>query len=502
MLITEQIAKDDFNDLKLLASELVGKNELDDALKVISCAANLAYHLNFTYADDELESLLSAIGDKFLVDSGFFPNDNRFVFYDAFGIDNRGLTEQYLTALNQWGVEYVYIIEGQVGDTSNIRKLIDSNENARIHSLTLTSDSIDDALKLSLFIKNFKPSKVFLHLAPWSSFAIAFWTALNNVERYLIDLTDHAFWLGKSCSDYFIGFRDYGLSVSKNYRGIESHKLLKNLYYPMVREGESFNGFPFDRDNKVVVFSGGALYKCYGDNFLFFDVLKEILNRFPEVVFLYVGNGNDREFNDFIVREKLQGRIYLERERKDINALFSNVDVYLNTFPLIGGLMSQYAVAHHVPLIGYTTEDIPCNFSESLFVSGSQQFSFTNIEEFFAVFEKIVKDVSYRKSLAFEGLLPSVDEFYVNFKSLVEKKALTRFDESIFGILEFNRFKDICFEAENKYIHKYGLIKFKWLGFIYFKYRPMSAFSSLVSLVLNFNRIKDFVFSYFRKQAG
>lgn len=63
------------------------------------------------------------------------------------------------------------------------------------------------------------------------------------VKRYLINPTDHAFWLGKSCLDFSIEFRDYGCNVSNKFRSIENNQIIKQIYYPILISSD-FKGLP------------------------------------------------------------------------------------------------------------------------------------------------------------------------------------------------------------------------------------------------------------------
>lgn len=107
-------------------------------------------------------------------------------------------------------------------------------------------------------------------------------TSLNILEgkvtRYQINLTDHAFWLGARCIDKCIEFRDYGANVSAKYRGISKNIIAKLPFYPIVNKDISFQGFPFQIvKGQKVVFSGGALYKTFGGQNKYYDIIDNIL---------------------------------------------------------------------------------------------------------------------------------------------------------------------------------------------------------------------------------
>lgn len=471
---------DDFNALKKYAYQAYNKKKYEDVYCFVSCAATLAYHLNFCYCDDELESLINKVSKETLNTPHFSPIKDRFVFYDYFGMDNRGLTQQYIHALKNWDVEFLYILESRsLSEKSTIFNELKSIKKAQIYIVPDGMTNVEKTKKIVEKIIQYKPEKAFLHLAPWDVVAVSVWSALDNVERYFIDLTDHAFWLGKSCSDYFLGFRDYGFSIAEKYRNINSEKLLKQLYYPILNDSE-FDGFPVSVENKIVIFSGASFYKIYGENGIFLNILKKIVEDNPDVVVMFAGSGNDKPFLSFIENNKLSGRILLIGDCRDINEVFKRCDIYLNTYPIIGGLMSQYAVANGKPIIGYTTSDIPCNFSEGLFNQPlSSQFTFTDLDAFHDEINLLIRDKKYRvfRSEYSSDILPTAESFPGDlFKCLQEKKPYIYSNIDI----DIERFMNIYFSMENNYLHQYHVIKIKELKSLYLK---SDFFGALISFM-------------------
>ena len=68
-----------------------------------------------------------------------------------------------------------------------------------------------------------------------------------------------------------------------------------------------------------------------------------ILEKNPKVIFVYAGDGDDGNLKK--LEDKYNGRVYHIKERKDLYQVMKHIKLYLNTYPIIGGLMTQYAVA-------------------------------------------------------------------------------------------------------------------------------------------------------------
>ncbi len=488
-MITRESVELDYSKIKSYAEVAMHKNCYIDAIKLISTAAQLAYHLNFRYTDDDFENMLCSISKEIIPKSKMEIIKGRFAFYDSFGMDSRGLTQQYIRALISWDVEFLYIIENSGINAIDIFAELKSYPKATIIIVPSGIDELEKAKFINKIVLSYKPEISFLHLAPWSISAMIAWNSVKGTRRYLVDLTDHAFWLGKSCSDYFIGFRAYGQHISSIYRSIPLSKQIRQQYYPIVTKTE-FLGFDFDTTNKRIVFTGGTYYKMYGEKFIFFEILKRICNENEDVIIVIAGSGDSSPIEKFIKKHALSKKIFLIGNRKDINGVFKNIDIYLNTFPIIGGLMSQFAIVNNKPMIGFTTKDIPCNFSESLFVNNElscPRFTYTDIDEFYDAINLLInsRDACSDMVSKYEGLV--IDER--TFSHELYRKVLTQetnadkliVDKDI--CFDLNRFSDLYLSMENDHLHTYNKIKLSNLRFTYFKYSAKDFLFSLIGFL-------------------
>ena len=86
-----------------IAGELHG-NRTENALSLISNCANLLYQTNIRYKDEDLEGYIRQIASL----PGLGPDrelcaehmaEEKLIFYDGFGLNDRGLAQIYLLAL-------------------------------------------------------------------------------------------------------------------------------------------------------------------------------------------------------------------------------------------------------------------------------------------------------------------------------------------------------------------------------------------------------------------
>ncbi len=487
MKLTLECVEKDYDKLKRIAKKQFEKKNYTDCINLISCAANIAYHLNFKFYDDDLEEYLKMISYDLIQDISFQPISGRWVFYDYFGLDNRGLTQQYLNVLDDMGVEYLYILEKYTTEDNHkdIIEQVKKNDKAEIY---INDSSLDFKVQIQNIIKvisEYKPEKALLHFAPWSCLGIVLWNRLDFIERYFINLTDHAFWLGKNTFNYCLEFREYGMYFSNKFRKIEKDKLLLSHFYPIILKKE-FSGFPKEAENKIKIFSGGTYYKIYGSNKLYFDIVKKILLKYNNTVLLFAGSGNEKPFRDFIIKNNFQNRIFLLGHRSDINEVIKNSDIYLNTYPLGGGLITQYALLNSVPVISYAENELPMIFTETMTYKKGIECTYTDLDEFYEKFDYIINNyrhIKYDKSL----VSPSRKEFLDNFKKVISEYRI------MVDIKDFEfskkRFFDLYLDTENNYLKEYDLIKFRWLGLKYFKYDFFGAFISTIKILINHRKL-------------
>lgn len=400
MKLTKERFIQDFTVIKELAIHYFESDQLEKCVETISVLCRIGYETNIVYTDEEMEGLLLKISNSIV------PNENiqkktvskRWIFYDSFGWDNRGLTQQYLRALKSWNVEILFIFENYNESLSKdiYKELIDYG--AEIYCVDQNLVFNEKVQNIQRKIVEFSPSNAFLHFSPWTVVGFVVWNSLHFIDRYFINLTDHAFWLGKNTFDHCIEFRNYGYTISKLEREISEGKLVILPYYPLVDENKIFAGFPVETSGRKVVVSGSAFYKVFGEEDMFFKILKLIVENNKDVIIFFAGSGDVDTFNKLLEKYNLKNNVYLLGNRSDISEVIKRADVYLATYPLSGGLMGQFALKKNIPLIGFTDVDYSCNYLESLVdLKNDIQLTFFDTDSFIKEFNQLLNDRQYRQ---------------------------------------------------------------------------------------------------------
>jgi hypothetical protein len=321
-MVTKKTIQEHLNLFKEEAILSIKKLQFKKGLTWIELYAQIAYKYNLVYGDEEVETLIEKTSLLLLNDKKIRNTKNKIVFYDSFAMDNRGLTQQYLRAIFSWNCELLFISPSTIG--YDILAELKAYSKAQI--LIYDKNNIEDFNKVQMAIADFEPEKVFLHFSPWDISGFCIWNTIKNVDRFLINLTDHAFWLGRNCADYILEFRRYGAYLSVHERTINIEKLLLQPYYPIINTKE-FQGFPFKK-NGIVAFAGSNLYKISGRNNAFLLLIKEVLLQNKDLVFVLAGPGNKVPIENFIKENLFQDRFFVIGDRKDISAVVENIDIY------------------------------------------------------------------------------------------------------------------------------------------------------------------------------
>lgn len=397
------------------AIQKFNKQDYPAALKCIESAANFQYHINNIFRDIRLERLLEDISHYFYPEPDTYTKSDVVFFYDTFCYDNRCLTQQYIDALLYNKYHIVYILErSEYNSDSDIINLLREHD-AEIYTLPggTWKDKCDYLYSL---INKYCPKAAVFQIHPSTTIPFISFYPFKSIIKYQINLTDHAFWLGSpDFFDYSFEFRNYGMTISLDKRGFHKKQLLLNPFYPW-QSGMPFQGFPIDVRDKVVIFSGGAMYKIEGDNDMYYHLVKSILDTYSNVVLFYAGSGNSTHLEKFISDNKYEDRLVLLGNRKDIVEVFKNCDIYLSTYPIGGGLMSQLAAINAKPILLYKSERI----ENVICTKKTASYKFDTVDDFITEAGKLVSDKNYRlfRGLFFKDLILNQDDFRRTFKNL------------------------------------------------------------------------------------
>jgi hypothetical protein len=422
----------DWQQLKKLIKESIDKNDQDEAFRLLKALGYIGYRYNFLpdFIDDEADDLIKQLTDKFITNlPQVNPKQERVVFYDYFLLENRGFTQQYIDQIIKNDFELLFVTladERDYSEENAIIKTLREYPKAKIYIVPYKEPKARQVELMTREVLDFSPSKFFIHNIPYDILPVCVALALKNtgIKSYLLNISDHAFYLGKNAIDYFIDFRIYGHQLNAVLRKIDSSRLLIIPTPPYLTPPKyvNFEGFPVDVSGKIIGFSGGMTYKIIDNDNTFLNLIKEVLNQNPNFVFLFANVFGDQLLKNFIKENNLEDRFILIGNRRDINEVYKRIDIYINTYPFSGSLMMQYAIAHKKPVLSLCDEDLVYVRMDKLFDKHwDEKFIVTTKEKFVRIANNLIRDADYRNSYAIE-LAEGIDttqEFEQKFAQLL-----------------------------------------------------------------------------------
>ena len=395
--------KNAYRGVKAHAIRAYKDGDYERSMHYVRHCATIAQQFNWIYADEELEDLLKEMSTKIITPStSYTPNENRVVLFDDFCVSFI-LALQYLEALIVAGKEVMYLTLSQHDErfadiVSLIKEKYPTIKIVSVNQKTIIKSSIEVYKE----IITFSPQKVLFHMTANSLAFPAVYALPHSIDTYIINLADQTFWLGAKAIKYVLEFRQFGVSVSQQRRGIKSNQQLLVPFYPIV-DNNPFQGFPKEctEEGKVLIFSGGDIYKVLDDKRIYWHLVKRLLDAFPEVVFLFATKEDNlgiQFLQKFITDNHFEGRFIYTKFRPDINAVLAHADIFMGTCPVCGSLMSQLAARNATPILQYYYPGTPDDETEQAICINEQfAISFQDEELFMLEAEKLIKDATYRK---------------------------------------------------------------------------------------------------------
>lgn len=408
--------------LKQITTGALEKRNINTSLAALSVAAKTLYMFNQFYTDDELEELTAQVGDEIKAKyhrAKYNKAQDCILLYDGFGLDTRGVVLMYLNALGKNGYKVYYVTNRKVKDQIPTIKKLCEKYNIQMSYIDMTHYE-RWCIQLTQVFEKIRPRAAFFYTTPFDSSACAAFHIYEGLcKRFLIDLTDHAYWLGKCANDFFLGSREMSAYIQHDERRISKEKCIKLGVNLLVEEWDDHSGLPFDVEKDEYVFSGGTLYKTLGDsNNTYYKIVHHILEKHSKIKFIYAGTGDDSELKKIIA--EFPNRAFHINERKDFYYLIQNSVLYLNTYPMFGGMMMKYsALAHRLPITLKHSSD-----SDGLLLHQKEcQIEYSNYEDLITDVDRLLEDSNYRteREKLLDGSVITEERFVNNVRGLIEK---------------------------------------------------------------------------------
>lgn len=477
MKVTLGEVKAGYAAMKKLAFDEFNKGNYEITLSLVDYCATLASQIMWRYADDELEELLRAVGNKIIKKAKTFSaQSEKVVFYDFFASPVI-LTLQYIRVLIKLDYEILYLYEERSNAKAPVLNFLETEQKVTIEKINLNPKRADRLIDIYQKIVDFQASKLFIHINTLSVAIPVFFCLPKDIIRYYINLGDHAFWLGSKAIDFSFEFRNFGANVSLLKRGLKREQLFLLPYYPII-DNRKFHGFPEEAKNKVVIFSGGDFYKTVDKNKTYWNLVAKILKKYPQTVILFANKALNAEgqilLDNFITENGLQYKFIPIGFRSDINEVMKHCDIYMGTCPMSGGLMSQHAAINARPVLQYYPEDL-FSFEETesmICYKHKLNISYTNEHLFLEEAGKLISDKLYRekKGKKLQECMISENEFNQLFSKTLETHKTQIEIENV--EIKFDKIEKWWIEVNNESYYDAASFIYLVLGKFGFRFVP------------------------------
>jgi hypothetical protein len=367
--MNSSILRTDWEIFYKVLNESIQREDIDESYRILEKICTFGYSYNFlpNFSDNQLElklyELTKLIASKHQFTSEKKEKTKRVIFYDHITADFRGFTQKYLEYFFDNDIEFLYVMHTiNYNENSEIIKAIKKYPKGSIYCIQTKNTSPSLAIK-DVFdvISDYNGSKIFIHNTPADILSYCLCILLKPIETksFLLNIGDHAFWLGGTIFDYIINFRNYGVQLDHYYRGIPLDKILKINTLAYIDETVTFQGFPISTKNKIIGFGGGGIFKIQDESNTYLNLIKDLLLQNENFIFFFA-NVNDKTYvSNFIKENNLEGRLIPIGDRHDICEIFDNIDIYFNTYPYGGGNMVSIAFQKKIPVVAMYNEKYP-----------------------------------------------------------------------------------------------------------------------------------------------
>lgn len=123
----------------------------------------------------------------------------------------------------------------------------------------------------------------------------------------------------------------------------------------------------------------------------YLDIVRQILLNNPKSHFLIVGTGDPQLIYNFITDQKIEGRVTFLHHNVDLNVYGRIIDIFLDTFPFIGGNACREVAIHGKPILSLYHLD----FGRLLIDERDPDLLAKNADEYIAIAQRLATDPEF-----------------------------------------------------------------------------------------------------------
>lgn len=270
--------------------------------------------------------------------------------------------------------------------------------------ISLVSLSLVDRVKALQTQLSHQADKIFYHIHPDDSVAIAALAAYPRPQVMAINHADHVFWLGSSLVDIVVCYRTWSLGFSERYRHARKVVLLPTPINPastVIDFKRKARKILSIKEEQVLIITVASLlkFKPSGD-YHYYNTIRKILDKNPNVLIKIVGVSKN---------DNLQKIGFAHHDRLELLGVMPNpqlyyeaADIYLDSMPFSSFTslfeamyFGSFPILQFNPVNAMSIENEPG-------IARIVRHSQSEGEQLLAI-QKAIDDADYRREISKEG---------------------------------------------------------------------------------------------------
>jgi hypothetical protein len=246
---------------------------------------------------------------------------------------------------------------------------------------------------------------VVLHIHPSDALSVVAFGVSGGPPVIFFNHAGHSFWLGSSVADVVADILPWQQEITLDRHGVKNSRILPipiPRIYPVTDHKTAKEQLGL-KNETIVLLTMGLEYKysSFG-GYDFVDTMARILKRNPQVVLFAVGPRNHGKWAEASAavggRIKAMGLI----DATKLSRFYDAADIYVDSFPLAGGISLLEAGDLGIPIIGLKEKEAPnINLSQDVALEKYNLFAPTT-EAFTESLEKMIAEPSVLRQKAAE----------------------------------------------------------------------------------------------------
>ncbi|MBI4242743.1 MAG: glycosyltransferase [Planctomycetes bacterium] len=408
---------------KKIAVDLQKRGDIENSLNYIcSCGAFAQMYATGIWYDDELENLISDIGNSLAEkidrsNSGELTSPKQKIIYVAsFLTDTGGHSEicrMWIKMLNENFKQYLFVTGAPwsgIAEYSQIppefiSKLDGADLNAEVIGGTTYIERI---INITKKIGEVKPDFVVLFIVPGDVIALCSLAILRHCfkEKFRVVYYNHtniSYWMGKQLTDIIVDYSEPSAYLARKFKGCKGDIRIVPLTTDAHLRNHHIKPSLTRISGQTISVSIGRPWRLYSDGtWNFFETIKKILEENPNHLHILLTLRADFIEKEISVwRKDIRERLMIIYNESNPVKYYKISDFYIDTFPFSGGQGRIEAISTGLPILIIDNQQLKLIGHVGKFLLKNENYRYVakNNGEVVQYANELITDPEIRKNL-------------------------------------------------------------------------------------------------------